>query len=206
MSASGTILVFAKAPVAGEAKTRLIPALGAADAAALHERLIGRTLATATETGFRMVLWCHPDARHPLFAAWRENRIPLETQTGDHLGERMYRAFTATKGPAVVIGTDCPDLTAGDLAQAFRLLATGNDAVLGPALDGGYWLLGLNRPDHSLFEGIDWGGNRVAAQTRQRLTALGWRWEELASRPDIDRPEDLRYLPPSFFNRIGDTT
>ncbi len=210
------ILVFAKAPIPGRAKTRLIPALGAVGAAMLQQRLTLHTLVTASRSRLPTQLWCHPDPRHPFFTACADGfGIPCRSQQGDDLGARMQYAATVALGegvgpishpasatdageigdPVLLIGTDCPDLAAADLTTAAESLAD-NDAVLGPALDGGYYLLGLRRLHPSLFEGIPWGTDAVLAETRRRLAALGWRWRELASLADIDRPEDLAFLPP----------
>ena len=91
----------------------------------------------------------------------------------------------------VLIGSDCPDLDTGYLRAAIAALETGYPAVLGPAADGGYVLLGLRRFDPSLFDGIAWGGREVFSATCQRLSALDWDWYELDTLNDIDRPEDL---------------
>jgi rSAM/selenodomain-associated transferase 1 len=193
---NGRLLIFAKAPVLGRVKTRLIPALGADGAAALHERLCHAALAQATAARLAPVeLWCHPDTRHAFFTACRAMYgVELHEQRGADLGARMHNAFDhafESSRYAVTIGTDCPDLTVGDLQNAFRALEDGYDAVLGPAVDGGYVLIGLSRPVPDLFTEIDWGSDRVLAQTRARLADLDLRAKELPPRHDIDRPEDL---------------
>ncbi|SCZ58379.1 TIGR04282 family arsenosugar biosynthesis glycosyltransferase [Thiohalomonas denitrificans] len=196
-TSANRLLVFAKAPVPGRAKTRLIPALGAEGAAALQARLLWHTLATAGQGGAIVELWCHPDPDHPLFSECAEHaEMLLCTQRGNNLGERMQNAFAAAldEGPAVLIGTDCPALEPRDLVEAFGALRD-SDAVLGPALDGGYYLLGLRRLHPSLFDDIRWGSAHVLDETRQRLKQLGWKWRELAVKSDIDRPEDLVHLP-----------
>ncbi len=201
------ILLFAKAPVPGHAKTRLIPALGAEGAALLQQRLTLHTLSTALGSGLPMELWCHPDPHHPFFATCAEIfGITCRAQQGGDLGARMQHAAAAAlgQGPVVLIGTDCPGLTAADLIAAADALAE-TDAVLGPAIDGGYYLLGLRQLDAVLFEGVSWGTDAVLTQTRRRLTALGWRWRELRRRADIDRPEDLALLPPHLHQSTEDT-
>lgn len=110
---------------------------------------------------------------------------------------RMQGALTDAlrRAPAaVLIGSDCPGYSAAYLCSAFTALAT-HDAVLGPAHDGGYVLIGLRRIDPSLFAAIPWGTGDVLAHTRTRLAALGWHWHELATQHDIDRPEDLLHYP-----------
>ncbi len=93
----------------------------------------------------------------------------------------------------ILVGTDCPSLCADDLSACAHALHD-HDAVLGPAEDGGYWLLGLRRSDPRLFDDIAWGSAQVLAQTRQRFEELGWRWHEITTRWDVDRPEDLARL------------
>ena len=196
------ILVFGRAPVAGEAKTRLIPALGAEGAARLHQRLLEDSVGRLCTAGLAKVeLWVTPDAGHPCFvelaARWP---LDLHVQEGQDLGARLaYAARSAlTRAAAVIlVGSDCPELSADYLGAALAALAH-QDAVLGPALDGGYVLLGLRSMDDTLFERMPWGSDRVAELTGQRLDALGWRWSRLAPLRDIDRPEDLVYLPAEF--------
>lgn len=195
-----SLAVFARAPQAGAAKTRLIPALGAAGAARLQRRLTLHALAVAGRAALGGVtLWVAPDGRHRFFRALRHwGRIDLREQVGDDLGARMAAAFAAHAGPLLLIGTDCPALRPEHLAAAARALgdgqSAGNDAVFIPAEDGGYVLVGLRCPQPGLFTGVDWGSEQVMAQTRQRLSALGLRWCELPSLWDVDRPADLTRL------------
>jgi len=191
------IAVFAKAPVPGQVKTRLVPLLGEESAAELHSTLVRRALATACAASLGPVsLWCMPDTGHPFFRACAQAYgVGLEAQKGGHLGERMARALEAmlARGPALLIGSDCPALTADDLHAAARSLAT-HDAVIQPAEDGGYVLVGLSRPVPGLFEGIRWGEGRVMRDTRVRLRAAGATWREFPARWDVDRPNDYQRL------------
>jgi glycosyltransferase A (GT-A) superfamily protein (DUF2064 family) len=101
-------------------------------------------------------------------------------------------ARALTEAPYVVlVGSDCPELQIADLEAALQALADGADVVLGPALDGGYWLIGLRHPADWLFHGVDWETGRVLAQTRAKLRHHGWQWRELPVRADLDRPADL---------------
>lgn len=190
-----SIAVFAKAPIAGLAKTRLIPSVGAAGAARLQRLLTRRALGTALQADLGPVhLWCAPDASHPSFRALqRRSGVPCHRQAGTDLGQRMLHAFEhhAARGPLLLIGTDCPALTPDHLRTAAAVLAGGHDAVLLPAEDGGYVLIGLRRPIPALFRGIDWSTAHVMDQTRDRLRAVGVRWQEPATLWDVDRPEDL---------------
>ncbi len=191
------ILVFAKAPRAGAVKTRLIPLLGADGAASLHRQLVYRTLATATGAGAGPVqLHAAPDISDAFLQdCARRFGVALVAQRGADLGARMCHALAAAlvrHRRVIVIGTDCPLLAPRHLWDAQAALAGGNDAVLVPAEDGGYALLGLTRCDERLFADIAWGGDTVLATTRERLRALGWRWHELETLWDIDRPADYR--------------
>ena len=189
--------MFAKAPLAGAVKTRLVPALGAGRAARLHEALATHALATAVQAKpSSLQLWCAPDAAHPFFADCAARfGCELRVQRGADLGERMAHAFAASS-PLAVIGTDCPALTASHLAQAWEALAT-HDAAIAPAEDGGYVLIALARPMPSLFLDMTWGDAHVLARTRQRIAAAGMRCAELETLWDVDRPDDYRRLEAS---------
>ncbi|PSL16724.1 hypothetical protein CLV44_101122 [Marinobacterium halophilum] len=193
------LAIMAKAPVPGFCKTRLMPALGAEGAARLQAWLLQHSLAVARASGLRpLQLWAAPDIEHPLFQALaRPGDVRLQAQFGHDLGMRMLYVFTRAQGPLLLIGTDCPPLTPALLLECAACLET-HDAVFLPAEDGGYALIGLQQPQPELFVGIDWSTERVMAQTRERLTALGLRWQEPAVVWDLDRPEDLQRLPPGL--------
>ncbi|AEG91465.1 candidate b-glycosyltransferase, Glycosyltransferase Family 2 [Ramlibacter tataouinensis TTB310] len=196
--AAAGVAVLAKAPVAGLAKTRLAPGIGAPAAARLQRAFTLDTLRTAQAAALGPVqLWCAPDAGHRFFRALhRRCGLALRSQVQGGLGERMRATaqshFAQHPGlPLLVIGTDCPLLAPGHLQAAARALA-GHDAVLIPAEDGGYVLLGLARVLPEVFEDIAWSTPAVLAQTRERLRAAGARWQELDSLWDVDEPADLR--------------
>ncbi len=159
------ITIFAKAPVAGYAKTRLIPILGPQGAADLQAFLVRRTVETAMKSSLRPVsLWCAPDRAHDLFTSLgNEFAIATHPQIGSDLGTRMLNAFEAMTrlGPAILIGSDCPALTAEHLIRCASALRDGADAVFIPAEDGGYALVGLKRPVPQIFESIPWGRARL---------------------------------------------
>jgi uncharacterized protein len=193
------ILVFARAPVAGAAKTRLIPLLGAEGAAALHRRLLLQAIAVAAATApGKLDLWCSPDDSHPfLQAAASRHGARLQVQQGADLGARMAHAFAQAlqqSRQAIIIGTDCPALAAAQLGAAADALRGGQDAVFAPAEDGGYALVGLTREAPQLFAGMPWGGPEVMATTRRQLRDSGLRWHELETLWDVDRPDDYRRL------------
>ena len=190
------IAILAKAPVPGYAKTRLIPALGADGAAALQAAMLKRTLATALAAGIGPVtLWCAPDRSHPAFAEAAAQGVALAEQPAGDIGQRMQAAMAAatTTGGVIVIGTDCPALTPGHLRQAAVALA-GEDAVVIPAADGGYVLLGLRQANAAVFAGVAWSTPQVMAQTRARLVAAGLRHAEFSPLFDVDRSSDLPRL------------
>ncbi|HTN28211.1 MAG TPA: TIGR04282 family arsenosugar biosynthesis glycosyltransferase [Burkholderiales bacterium] len=193
------LVVFAKAPQPGRVKTRLAPLLGEQGAARLHARMIEDTLRVAVRAGFeRVELHCVPHARHATFSALAQRHsLILRAQGRGDLGVRMQRAFERalrTARVVVLIGTDCPVLRVADLRAAARALQGGADAALSPAEDGGYALIGLRRTSPRLFSGIEWGSDSVLAQTRLHLRELGWRWRELRTVWDVDRPEDYARL------------
>jgi rSAM/selenodomain-associated transferase 1 len=207
-SAAGTLLsltgdeaetaVFAKAPVAGLAKTRLAPALGLRGAARLQRRLTLRALATARATALGPVsLWCAPNAGHRFFRALRLHcDLPCHEQRGATLGDRMAAAFRRclSARPLLLIGTDCPTLTADHLRTAAAALRTA-DAAFFPAMDGGYVLIGLRRLHGDLFRQIPWSTDHVMQETRSRLERLGWSWWEGKALHDLDTVADLAHLP-----------
>ncbi|MBV8964239.1 MAG: TIGR04282 family arsenosugar biosynthesis glycosyltransferase [Hyphomicrobiales bacterium] len=186
------IAIFARAPVAGTAKTRLIPLLGAERVAALHAALVRKTLASAiSATLGEVTLWCAPDTAHPFFEKCRtELKVKLATQAPGDLGERMLGAFKAQRGPLLLAGSDCPSLLPSHFRRCAEALRSGADAVFLPAEDGGYVLIGLKRPVASLFAGIEWSTERVMEETRVRLRAAALSWSELDTLWDVDRPED----------------
>jgi rSAM/selenodomain-associated transferase 1 len=193
------ILVMARAPEAGRAKTRLIPALGEAGAAMLHGYLVERLLGELSQAALAPItLCCTPHTDHPFFMHCRDRYgVRLQQQQGHDLGERLHHALSTSleRNPyALVIGCDIPQLAQEDISAAFEALARGSDAVISPAEDGGYALLGVRQATAELFSDIEWGSERVLAQTRERLLALGWSWQELKQQWDVDRPEDLSRL------------
>ena len=188
------IAVFAKAPVPGEVKTRLVGALGAVGAARLHKELVAQALATSLQARpSRLELWCAPDASHPFFLDCAARfGCALRAQQGDDLGERMAHAFAAS-APLVLIGSDCPALRPADLRDAWQALRT-HDAVFAPAEDGGYVLVALAHAHPGLFASMEWSAEGVMRETRARIAAAGLASLELETLWDVDRPEDLRRL------------
>ena len=211
MSLPTAVIVMAKAPVAGLAKTRLIPALGADGAARLAQRFLVETVRQAMASGVGEVeLCCAPDRHHPAFAEIASRAgLTLTDQGGGDLGARMARAIDRRLGAglgvglgagnrAILIGTDVPALDADVLRRAQQALAD-HDAVFAPTLDGGYALIGLRRPAAPLFDAMPWSTDQVMAVTRGRMLALGLRHVELPMLADVDEPADLVHVPAQWF-------
>lgn len=193
------VAVLARAPEVGRVKTRLIPRVGAAGAAELHLRMAHHTLATLALARVGPVeLWCAAEGDMSRFEACRRKLgLPLRMQPEGDLGQRMSAIAAdvlARAGAVILVGTDVPSMTPGDVTDARRALADGCDAVLGPAEDGGYYLLGLRKHDPDLFAGIGWGTSQVLMQTRVRMLGLGWRTHDLSVRWDVDTPADYDRL------------
>jgi rSAM/selenodomain-associated transferase 1 len=190
-------LVFAKAPMPGRVKTRLHAVLEPEDCAALHARLVRLTLDKLTRSRLCPVeLWCAPDCADAFFRDCRHDYgIELRTQAGDDLGQRMHNALRSsleTCDAAVLVGTDCPSLSRTDIDTTCGHLLAGTDVVLGPATDGGYYLVGLRQPRPELFTGIAWGRGEVLAQTLARACQQALQVHLLPRRDDLDTPADYR--------------
>jgi uncharacterized protein len=195
------LIVFAKAPVAGRAKTRLIPVLGPTRAAQLAASMLQHTLSTARaalqESVIGSIELCvSPNPMHPDWAPWRNSEYLWTTQCEGDLGSRMLLAVEHAQEPnaqpCLLVGTDCPDLGVAHLAMAAAALATHDVAML-PAADGGYVLLAMRKPEARLFDNMRWSTSDVANETRRRC-AHGelslWTGPILC---DIDDPADLAH-------------
>lgn len=197
---SQRLILFTRWPRPGQTKTRLIPALGSTGAAEVQLRLTERTLATCRELLRRMPVRLElrgEGAYQAAFRRWLGLAPLIRPQAPVDLGLRMDLALRTALAEGeqrvVLIGSDCPGLTPDILEQAFAALA-GHDLVLGPALDGGYYLVGLTRPAPGLFQDIAWGTDRVLGQTLRKAEELGLKAALLPELADLDRPEDLPLL------------
>jgi rSAM/selenodomain-associated transferase 1 len=193
-----TLLIqFARSPVVGGVKTRLVPELGEEGACALHIELVRHTCEQLAEAALGSVeIWVAGDRQHPVFAECLDlGASGLREQRGADLGARMYGALLdglARFNRVLLVGSDCPGLDRQYLASACEALDR-VPVVFGPALDGGYVLVGATALDGGLFREIDWGSDSVLATTLRRAEALGVEIEMLEPRADIDRPEDLQH-------------
>jgi rSAM/selenodomain-associated transferase 1 len=174
-------------------KTRLAPRIGAAAAARLHARLIRTAVRTALDARCGPVE-LHVTGRHRFFDTLD---TPVRLQRGRDLGERMHHALRNAlrrHRSAILVGTDCPSLTAADLRRAARWLRGGADAVLAPAEDGGYALIAARRISPSMFANVEWGSAQVLAKTIENMTCARLTHRLLRTVWDVDRPEDLERL------------
>jgi rSAM/selenodomain-associated transferase 1 len=183
------ISIFARYPEPGMAKTRLIPALGAEGAARVYARLLEGTVAQARTAGIPFELRV-TGGREQAFHEWLGEDVAVVDQGDGDLGARMARG----PAPALLIGSDCPGLTAPLLRAAADVLAE-SPVVIGPATDGGYYLIGFSQPMPFLFEDMEWSTPQVLTETLIRLTARGIGPAILPELSDIDLPEDLMAWP-----------
>ncbi|MBM3881093.1 MAG: glycosyltransferase [Verrucomicrobia bacterium] len=191
------LIVFVKAPRPGTVKTRLARVLGASQAAAAY-RILAETMLRGLEGVPAVELRFTPDDAEAEVRPWLRGEWHMRPQGAGDLGERMHRAFVEgfAGGAALVaiVGSDCPAVAREDIEGAWAVLAEA-DVVLGPAADGGYWLIGLRRPCAGLFEGLRWSGPDVLRETLARAQALGLRAGRLRELADVDEAEDWqRYL------------
>ncbi len=196
-TARGRLIVFTRYPTPGKTKTRLIPLLGAGGAAELHRKMTQHTLCWARECAHTQQVSLEVHFQGGSIRRMRQcfgAQYRYVAQRGGDLGQRMagafHRAFQANEGPVVVVGTDCPALSANVIAQTLHRLRQ-NDVVLGPAADGGYYLIGLRREIPQLFTEIPWGSSHVFQETFDRATEQNRSVGLLETLADVDRPEDL---------------
>ena len=189
------ILVFSKAPVAGQVKTRLVPYITAEQAALLHEELTRDRLQMCTSADACDVqLWCSPDTLHRFFIDCQNHYgVPLQQQHGNDLGERMTNALKTMLGSydkIVIIGSDAPMLDMSTIDAVFNEL-THSQIVLVPAEDGGYVLLGATVQHDDMLRDVPWGTEKVLASTLDNLARLDFDYALVGKSWDVDRPEDL---------------
>ena len=190
------IQLFAKPPVEGKVKTRLIPDLGIAKATQVYRYCLQYTLDLVRKSGYRYQIWLTDKTRDSIF-----NAEPYHLQQGTNLGSRMWQAIDSqlreskhTQSEILLIGSDCLDLNYFHFQQAISALST-HDIVLTPAHDGGFALIGCRVIDAQLFNRVKWGSNEVFIQTVNNAQSLGYQISILESVRDIDTLEDLSHYP-----------
>ncbi|MGJ8535584.1 MAG: TIGR04282 family arsenosugar biosynthesis glycosyltransferase [Parasphingopyxis sp.] len=185
------LVLFTRYPEAGEAKTRLIPALGKAGAAAIHKKLAERTVRAMRDSRLPVEIR-FTGADRSAFAQWLGEDLAYAEQGDGDLGDRLRAA--STNPPVIFVGADCPDLQTSHLQQAAEALEN-SEIVIGPAEDGGYWLIGLASPHDRLFTDMAWGTEAVLPETLKRLEVKKTQPILLETLADCDRPEDLHRWP-----------
>ncbi|MBS3755312.1 MAG: TIGR04282 family arsenosugar biosynthesis glycosyltransferase [Desulfobacterales bacterium] len=194
---SKCLIVFVKAPVRGTVKTRLAEDLGDSGAVRLYRALVEDLLATIYRMNINLRIFYHPGKHEALMRKWLGADAPLFVQQGADLGQRMHHALgcTAAEGfrSVVLIGSDIPGLNDQIINNAFSLLGA-YPAVIGPAVDGGYYLIGFRAGCIFMgaFTGIDWGTPNVLEKTLQRFRQKGKETPLLPSLRDIDTRADLQ--------------
>ena len=179
-------------------KSRLSADLGKDHAAQIYKTILENTLQNICTHEFEILLYCFPDIHYSLFKHY-ENKydLSLHAQVGNDLGMRMYNALDnhlSANQHVVLIGSDCVELNADYISDAFLALETGNDIVLSPTLDGGYALIGANRIDASLFSNISWSTSSVLRQTEEKINNLEWSFTCMSCIRDIDTLSDYLYF------------
>ena len=192
-----TLIIYSRYPEPGKTKTRMIPALGAEGAANLQRKMTEHTLNTAKQlkSDRNINLEVHfAGGDKQLMSDWLGTDIKYVSQVVGDLGDKMQssfqQAFDADNQRIVTIGIDCPDINLKILNNAFNALQQ-QELVLGVAEDGGYYLIGLNKPVPQLFNNINWGTDAVLKQTKAIADELNLNTHYLTTLPDVDRPEDL---------------
>jgi len=202
MTTRGTVVVLAKAPIAGRVKTRLCPPLEPCEAASLAAAALADTLAVVSSTrcARRVVAFDAPPD------GWIPPGFDVIRQPSGGLGHRLAAAFAAARGPTVLVGMDTPQITSSAIEHAQDCLRHESDAVLGPAFDGGYWLVGLATPDPRAFLGVPMSTKTTATAQRARLAALGLRTTTLPTLRDVDYYSDALAVaaeaPSSRFSEV----
>lgn len=203
------IIIFAREPIQGQVKTRLIPSLGKKNATELYQRLLSHAISLHTKENFTdplgavarrlapVELCITPESTVDYFLSMPQSEyFELSFQQGNDLGNRMYNVLNSALenySKAILVGTDCPFLTTDEVCQAIQSLDS-SDMVFSPAQDGGYVLVGAKRLLNGAFDNITWGSEHVMSQTREQLNRLGIQWYELPKQVDIDDESDLRYI------------
>lgn len=188
------LIIFAKAPIPGECKTRLIPLLGETASAELYKQLSIHCLSQFNETcEADILLQVYPDTSHAFIKQLKQQfNTSLSAQIGNNLGDRMFHAICESLesyNQCVLIGTDCPEIDSAYVNQAFTALQS-SDIVLGPADDGGYVLIGANKIRPELFQDIEWSTENVLQQQVSNCIKHNYSYQLLATLWDLDQPQD----------------
>ncbi|HEX8736203.1 MAG TPA: TIGR04282 family arsenosugar biosynthesis glycosyltransferase [Pyrinomonadaceae bacterium] len=198
------VIIMAKAPLAGTVKTRLQPYFSAAECAQLAACFLNDAINKAKTLKTELILAYSPAGETDYFRALADEKTSLVEQKGDNLGEKMFSAFefafAQNADAAVMIGTDSPTFPEDFIEQAFEFLEINSDAVLGKTEDGGFYLIGLRKPDARIFERVKWSSPQAFAQVRENIMNLNWHLREVPGWYDVDEPKDFEQLRNEFLN------
>ncbi len=193
-----TVICFCKHPEANMVKSRLSAELDPVSAAKIYQIILEYVLQNICGHEFKVALYCYPDTRHPFLSYCRDKyNVSLYNQDGSDLGSRMLNAINihlGPKQPVILIGSDCLEINANYINDAFLAFDKGHEIVLGPTLDGGYALIGANQIDESILTGITWSTGSVLQQTREKIKNLGWTFTCMPLIRDIDTLSDYQYF------------
>jgi rSAM/selenodomain-associated transferase 1 len=212
MSKENIVLCFCKHPVSGRVKSRLAKDIGNDYAVEIYKVLLDECLKNISKLKYEVVLYCHPDTNHPVLRMYKDTYgLVLKNQSDGDLGMKMFHAINdnlVAKKNVVLIGSDCLELNASYINNAFEHLNSGFEIVLGPATDGGYALLGASKIDVSIFQNIAWSTNQVLHQTEEKIRSLNWNYKHLNKVRDLDTLADFQYFAThkeyqSFFLRLN---
>lgn len=199
------LIIFAKEPKKGKVKTRLAGHLSETECLRLYKRFLRNTVFLARNIKCcRRIIAYDADNQNPSFLKKIASDFGFYRQQGKNLGERMldaFKTFAITNTKTVIIGSDSPGLPRSYINRAFNELNK-KDLVLGPAYDGGYYLIGLKKPQRAIFKGIKWGLSSVFAKTLKNAKKLKKKIAVLDFWHDIDIPQDLKYLKKGFCHEI----
>jgi len=191
------LVIFAKSPLPGKVKTRLIPVLGKEGACQLYKSMAQKIITNLSSANVCHVhLYIHPVINHGFFKDLQKaNELTMFQQEGKDLGDRMSHAIDVSlkdHAKVIIIGTDCPEYSADYIEQAIYGLDD-KDVVIGPAKDGGYVLIGMKQPHSHLFTQIDWGKSTVLDKTLKKIDEISLHYQLLQALHDIDVPADLKF-------------
>ena len=212
MKKENIILCFCKHPEPGIVKSRLAKDIGNEHSAEIYKLLLDETLKSISNFKAKTYLYCYPDIDHPILRQHKDKyKLSLEKQCEGDLGMKMFHAITnhlSKNSNVVLIGSDCLEINASYIQKAFELLNSGYEIVLGPAIDGGYALIGANNINELIFQDIAWSTSKVLKQTQKKINNLDWKYSCLDKVRDLDTLEDFQYFSThndyqNFFKRLS---
>lgn len=212
MKKENIILCFCKHPTPGLVKSRLAKDIGNERAAEIYKLLLDEILKSISDLEAEVYLYCYPDVDHPILQQHKDKyKLTLEKQCDGDLGMKMFHAISShlnKNSNVVLVGSDCLEINACYIQKAFESLNSGYEIVLGPAIDGGYVLIGANNINVSIFQNIAWSTNEVLKQTEEKINELDWKYYCLNKVRDLDTLEDFQYFAThheyqKFFKRLS---